>query len=163
MTRMKKACLLLVAGLAAGAAAFACVYRMGTAVQRSIEHSNAPALEWLRQEYGLTPEQFARVCELHHAYLPHCAEMCRRIDAQNTRLQQLLAATNTVTLEIEQALAETARLRAECQSAMLKHFYEVAGIMPPEQGRRYLAWVQSETLLPARMVPVQPSRSRATP
>jgi hypothetical protein len=30
---------------------------------------------------------------------------------------------------------------------MLKHFMEVSRGMPPEQGRRYLAWVEQRTLL----------------
>jgi hypothetical protein len=30
---------------------------------------------------------------------------------------------------------------------MLKHFQEVSRAMPPEQGRRYLAWVQEQTVL----------------
>jgi hypothetical protein len=30
---------------------------------------------------------------------------------------------------------------------MLQHFYEVSRTMPPEQGRRYLAWVQERTIL----------------
>ena len=82
--------------------------------------------------------------------------MCRRIDDQNTRVQQLLAATNAVTLEIKLALADAAQLRAECESAMLQHLYEVSRVMPPDQGKRYLAWVQQETLLPGQMVPTTP-------
>ncbi len=39
---------------------------------------------------------------------------------------------------------------------MMQHFYEVSRAMPPEQGKRYLAWVQSETLLPGQMVPTSP-------
>jgi hypothetical protein len=30
---------------------------------------------------------------------------------------------------------------------MLRHFYEVSRTMPPEQGRRYLAWVQERTFM----------------
>ena len=30
---------------------------------------------------------------------------------------------------------------------MLKHFFEVSRTMPPEQGRRYLTWVQEQTCL----------------
>ena len=83
--------------------------------------------------------------------------MCRRIDDQNARVQQLLAATNAVTPEIKDALAEAARLRAECQTAMLQNFYEVSRAMPADQGKRYLAWVQGETLLPGKMVPTKPT------
>jgi hypothetical protein len=73
--------------------------------------------------------------------------MCRQVEAQNQRLRALLAATNQMTAEIESAVAESARLRGVCQRNMLRHFYEVSRTMPPEQGRRYLAWVQERTFL----------------
>lgn len=38
-------------------------------------------------------------------------------------------------------------MRSECQAEMLKHFFEVSRAMPPEQGKRYLAWVQEQTCL----------------
>ena len=101
----------------------------------------------------MTDAQFARVIELHDAYWPKCGEMCGRIDEKNEKLQQLLAATNIVTPEIKATLAEVAQVRIECQTAMLQHFYEVSQVMSPEEGKRYLAWVQEETLLPHQMVP----------
>jgi hypothetical protein len=121
-----------------------------------MEQGSHPELAWLKKEYQLSEWQFARVVELHDAYWPKCAETCRRIDAQNAKVQQLLAETNTVTPEIKQALSEAAQLRVECQSAMMQHFYEVSRAMPPDQGKRYLAWVQQETLVPSQMVPNRP-------
>ena len=82
--------------------------------------------------------------------------MCRRIDDQNAKVQQLLAATNTVSPEIKEALGDAARLRAECETAMLQHFYETSRAMTHDAGKRYLAWVQSKTLLPGQMVPTKP-------
>ena len=122
-----------------------------------MDQSSHPELAWLKHEYHLTDAQFAQVAQLHDAYRPKCAEMCRRIDDQNAKVQQLLASTNTVTPEIKQALTKAAQLRVECQSAMMQHFYEVSRAMPPEQGKRYLSWVQQDTLLPGRMVPTSPS------
>ena len=109
--------------------------------------SDKPELAWLKEEFNLSDAEFKRVSELHAAYLPQCAEMCRQINAQNQRLKELLAATNQVTPEIEAAIMESSKLRGECQRNMLKHFYEVSRTMPPEQGRRYLAWVQEKTFL----------------
>jgi len=80
----------------------------------------------------------------------------RTFDDQNAKVQQLLAGTNTVTSEIKQALAEAAQLRAECESAMLQHFFEVSRAMPPDQAKRYLSWVQEQTLMPGQMVPTAP-------
>jgi len=51
-----------------------------------------------------------------------------------------------MTTEIEAAVAEAAKLRGECPRDMLRHFLEVSQTMPPEQGRRYLAWISARTL-----------------
>lgn len=154
---MKRTWLILSGGLFVTVAAYAIAFVAATGQQRSVERSATPELAWLRQEFRLSDEQYAKVVALHAAYQPTCKEMCRRIDAQNARLQRLLAATNTVTPEIEAALADTARVRAECQATMLRHVYEVSRVMSPEQGRRYLDWVHAETILPARGVPTGPS------
>jgi len=154
---LKKSWLILFGGLLAGIIAYTCIYLHATSAQRSMEQSTRPELAWLKHEYHLSDTQFAQVVQLHDAYKPKCAEMCRRIDEQNARVQKLLAATNTVTPEIKQALAQAAQLRAECESAMMQHFYEVSQAMPSDQGKRYLAWVQSETLLPGQMIPTKPA------
>ena len=58
-----------------------------------------------------------------------------------------IGATTQMTPEIEKLLADRAGMRANCQADMLKHFFEVSRAMPPEQGKRYLAWVQTQTCL----------------
>ena len=147
MSPTKKGVFILIIGLLVGAAAYGCVYFACTSSARTLQGSNKPELAWLKDEFHLSDAEFKRVTDLHEAYLPQCAEMCRQIDAQSQRLKQLLSSTNEVTPEIEAAIAENARLRAECQSHMIKHFYEVSRSMPAEQGRRYLAWVQEKTCL----------------
>ena len=153
---MKRSLIILLAGLAVAGVGFMCIYLPAMAAHRTMQQGSHPELVWLKKEYHLNDQQFARVVELHNAYWPQCAEMCRRIDEKNAKLQQLLAATNNVTPDIKAALAEAAQVRTECQTAMLKHFYEVSRAMPPEQGKRYLAWVQQETLIPGQMVPTSP-------
>ena len=144
---MKKGILILVVGLALAAAAYGCAYFVCTSSVRNLERSGKPELAWLKEEFSVSDAEFKRIADLHAAYLPQCAEMCRKIDAQNQQLRNLLAATNQITPQIQAAIEETSRLRAECQSNMLRHFYEVSRTMPPEQGRRYLAWVQERTFL----------------
>jgi hypothetical protein len=156
----KRAWFIVLGGLFLAVAAYACVYLAGTSAQRTVARSERPALAWLQREYQLNDAQFARLSELHDAYRPKCMEMCRMIDAKNVQLQKLLAATNVITAEIRQALAEAAEIRAECEAAMLEHFYTVAQTMPPEQGKRYLGWVQQETLKPVQMMP---GESRESP
>jgi hypothetical protein len=154
---MKRSWLILFGGLLAGLIAYTCIYLPATSVPRSMEQSSHPELAWLKNEYHLSDAQFAQVAQLHDAYRPKCAEMCRRVDDQNAKVQQLLSETNTVTPEIKLALPEAAQLRVACQSAMMQHLYEVSSAMPPDQGKRYLTWVQQETLLPGQMVPTQPA------
>src|SRR6266478_1884711 len=118
---MRKPWLILLGGLLAGITAYAGIYLHATSAQRSAEQSSSPELAWLQKEYRLTDAQYSQVVQMHEAYRPKCAEMCRRIDKQNAKVQQLLSTTNTVTSEIKQALVEGAQLRVECQSAMMQH------------------------------------------
>jgi hypothetical protein len=134
---------LLVAAIAYGAAYFAC-----SAPSRRLAASPTPELAWLQKEFQIPDAEFARIAKLHETYSVACMERCQRIDAKNAELQSLLAATNAVTPQIEAALHEAAVIRAECQQAMLQHFYEVSRTMPPAQGRRYLDWVIGRTLGP---------------
>jgi len=145
---MKRGGFILVLGLVAAAAAYACVYLACTSSARSLQRSDKPELAWLKEEFHLSDAEFKRVSDLHVAYLPQCREMCQQIDAQNVQLKKLLAEAPNVTPQIDAALAESARLRTECQRMMLRHFFQVSQTMPQEQGRRYLAWVKDKAFLP---------------
>ena len=145
---MKRATLILLIGLIAAAAAYGCIYFACTAPVRTLERSDKPELAWLKEEFHLSDSEFKRVSELHAAYLPQCQEMCRQIDAKNQQLEKLLAGATNMTPEIEAALADAARMRSECQTTMLRHFFEVSQTMPPEQGRRYLDWVKQKAFAP---------------
>jgi hypothetical protein len=145
---MKRVWLILGLGVMAAVLAYGVSYYARRAAGGAIPAGRPAELAWLKREFRLSDAEFTRIAELHGAYLPRCMEMCRRIEAINQRLRGLLAVTNRVTPEIEQALAEAARVRVDCQTAMLNHFYEVSRSMPPAQGQRYLEWMQSQTLLP---------------
>lgn len=144
---MKKPLLILVAGFLIAGAAYASFYLARTAQTRSITASEKPELLWLKQEFGLEDEEFARIRELHEGYLPDCARMCARIAAANAELERLIVQTNAVTPEISAKLAEIGDIRRECQMRMLEHFYAVSRAMPEEQGRRYIAQMQKLTSL----------------
>ena len=103
-------------------------------------------LDWLRQEFSLNDTELQRIRQLHQGYLPRCRDYCARIAANNGELASMLATTNVVTADIEQKIRDIAALRADCQTAMLRHFQEVRAAMPPEQGRRYFAEMQRLTL-----------------
>lgn len=159
---MKRAALILVLGLVLGASAYCGFYFAGTATHRALLESAAPELAWLKKEFNLSDAEFARVSGLHDTYRSECARLCRQIDAKNDELKELLAGADRVTPEIEARLDEAARLRVQCQKNMLRHFLEVSRSMPPEQGKRYLAWVQEKTFMPEHRMH-EPDSHPATP
>lgn len=147
---MKKAWFIMLLGLGLGTAAFSGFYYLGTASTREMMHETQPELAWLKAEFKLSDADFERITALHEGYLPQCAERCRVIEEQNAKLKELLTGNRTVTPEIQNLLRERAKTRADCEAEMLRHFQEVSRAMPPEQGRRYLAWVQEQTVLRAQ-------------
>jgi hypothetical protein len=144
---MKRGTLILLLGLLVAAGAFCGFYYLGTASCRSILSQPEPELAWLKKEYHLSDAEFARISHLHAAYLPQCRERCQRIAQLNAKLQQLLATATNVTPEIKSLLAQRATIRAECESEMLQHFLQISRTMPPEEGQRYLAWVEGQTFM----------------
>ena len=142
---MKRTGLILLAGLLLGCAAYCGAYYLGTAADRKLENTAAPELAWLKKEFNLNDAEFKRISELHAAYEPRCAEMCNRIAAKNSELRTLLAQGAAMTPEIQKNLAEAAQIRADCQTAMLTHFFEVSKTMPPAEGKRYLEWVEEKS------------------
>ncbi len=159
---MKRLLLVVLAGLGLAGAGYFAVYSAGTACCRDLQQSAAPGLAWLKQEFKLSEGEFERIVKLHDAYEPACAERCRKIDALNARLRELIVASGAVTPELERTLAAAADLRRECQAAMLQHFIEVSRAMPPEQGKRYLDWVCARTLGPAHEAMASVSGSAPT-
>ena len=144
---MKKGAVILLLGLFLSAAAFAGFYYLGTARCRAMMRQPQPELAWLKKEFNLSDAEFARISQLHQAYLPKCRERCRRIEEQSAKLEQLLTQSTNVTPEIHAVLNERGKMRADCEAEMLQHFLEVSRTMPSEQGRRYLARVQQQSSL----------------
>ncbi len=142
---MKRPWLILVGGIVLALLAYGAAYFTGSAKLRNMEHRAAPELAWLQQEFHLSDAELARVEELHKTYTAGCLERCRLIDARNAALRELLKTNTAMTPEIETAIREAAQLRADCQKAMLEHFYVVSRTMPPEQGKRYFEWVVGRT------------------
>lgn len=145
---MKRGLFILVFGLLAAAATYVCVYVACMSPARELQRSKQPELAWLKKEFKLSEAEFKRISELHAAYLPHCREMCRKIEAQNVHLQRLVLSATNMTPEIETALAEASGLRSECHAMMLKHFFQVSQAMPPKQAHRYLSWAKDRASVP---------------
>jgi hypothetical protein len=144
---MRRGLLILTVGIVGAVIAYCFFYLAGTATPRGWLRHGQPELAWLQHEFNLSDAEFKRVSELHAGYLPRCMERCRRIDQLNGALSNSLATATQLTPEIEKLLGERAQMRATCQAGMLKHFFDVSRTMPPEQGKRYLAWVRENTCL----------------
>src|SRR5215831_11254860 len=106
---MKKGALILLLGLVVGTAAFTGFYYLGTTSSREMIREPQPELAWLKKEFHLTDAEFARIAQMHEAYLPQCAKRCQRIAEQKQQLDRLLAAASAITPEIENLLLERAR------------------------------------------------------
>jgi hypothetical protein len=144
---MKKAGFIFLAGLVLSTAAFSGFYYLGTSSCRALMSEPQPELAWLKKEFKLSDAEFARITKLHESYLPECDERCKRIAEQDQQLQALMSDATNMTPQIQNLLTERAKTRADCEAEMLKHFLVVSRTMPPEQGRRYLAWVESQSCL----------------
>jgi hypothetical protein len=144
---MRRGLQIFLLGLAGAALAYLLVYRSGSALPRALMDDPQPELAWLKHEFNLGDAEYSRILQLHDGYLPKCRERCLRIEQLNESLSKAMASAPDITPEIETILGERAGIRATCQAEMLKHFYEVSRTMPPEQGRRYLAWVRENTCL----------------
>ena len=84
------------------------------------------AMEWLRTDFHLDPAQFAAIRTLHNNFAVECSAHCAAILAARRR---------------QDPPAVIARLEGVCIRAMTEHFHQVAALMAPEEGQRYLAVV----------------------
>jgi hypothetical protein len=144
---MKRLLIILIGGLLVGGAGYCLFYFPSAAAHRKMFEGNSPELLWLQKEFNLSEAELSRVTQLHEAYLPQCKERCRHIEEVNRKLTETINSASEMSPEIETLLTQRAKLRAECQAEMLKHFFAVSRTMPTEQGRRYLAWVRERTCL----------------
>lgn len=81
------------------------------------------AMAWLRADFKLTDAEFGAIKRLHEDYGKECARHCAAIMAARER---------------HAPAAEMERLESRCEQSMTAHFHEVAALMDPAEGRRYL-------------------------
>jgi hypothetical protein len=98
------------------------------------------AMQWLRTDFQLTDAQFAAIWQLHESYAGTCEEHCRMI-REASRARAVLEAAQGDAATLAAANQKVQELRQVCETAITRHVREVAALMPPEDGRRYLAMV----------------------
>ena len=111
-------------------------YRMNANAAVHNAAAKRDTMEWLRADFHLTDEQFVAIQKLHVEYAPSCEEHCRRIQSANKVLAQ--AADPAAKAVAEQKMQE---LRLSCELALVRHVRQVAAVMSPEEGRRYVELV----------------------
>ncbi len=135
---MKKGLLILAAAMMAGILAFFLSRGQPSPDPGTVLLDSLPELAWLRTDLKLTDAQYAKVGELHRAYRPVCAEMCRRIAEGEAAVAKLARAQGGMNDELSQAIDNHGRVIAACKRSMLEHLYQTASLMNERQARRYL-------------------------
>ena len=139
---------ILFATIAAGFGAFWICTFFGTADLRAVSSDRGAELVWLRREFHLTDAQFQRIQALHTAYVGKCDLMCQRIMDANAVLDAAISRNRRVTPEVQQAMAEVARVQQECQQSMLAHIYEISEQMNPSSAEQYLKMMKQKIIQP---------------
>lgn len=99
------------------------------------------ALAWLRSEFSLTDDQFARIKAMHEAYSVECEAHCLAIQEAAIERDTLRAAPASDPARLQAAEREVEHLRLVCETAIAAHVRRCAAEMSPEAGARYLALV----------------------
>lgn len=131
---------LLVLAIAAVAAGFACYY-FSSVPELHAAARKGDAMAWLRTDFNLDDRQFAEIQRLHEDYAPSCEEHCRMIQGAIKARDALRMTNRDDPAAAEEAERALQQLRATCESAITVHVHQVAAVMSPEDGKRYLALV----------------------
>lgn len=143
---MNRSLIIVLGALALCAALFGSSYMVSQRLCQVCVAQPAGGLDWLRKEFHLNDAEMTRIQQLHENYLSQCAMMCRMAASKKQEATAVLNNTTNVSPVAEQKLSELAACRAQCQSKMLQYFAQVSQVMPPAEGRRYLAEMQNFTL-----------------
>ena len=144
----RKAALVFLAALAAAAVAFCLYYHFATHHVKMMMSRPAGEMDWLRTEFHLTDDQFAKITALHKAYKPKCGVMCQRIMEANANLDRLINDNKNMTPAVEAALKQCAIVQEDCHRAMLGHIYAVGAEMNPPDRDRYLQMMKQWIIEP---------------
>lgn len=113
-------------------------------------------LEWLRQEYHLPDEAFRKIARVHENYFVRCDEMCAAMEQAHRPLLQRSRQlpSRDSALRREKAVCEN------CLDSMVRHLRDVAALMPPAEGERFLKDILPEVINPPEL---QKLRSQVIP
>lgn len=143
---MFRSLIIVLGAVALGAGLFMGSFAASQRVCRACVAGPPGNLHWLQSEYRLSNEQMQRIQQLHNNYLSQCDGMCRMIMAKQQEVATALNNATNINPVAQHKLDDLAACRIQCQSQMLQYFINVSRVMPPDQGQRYLAEMERETL-----------------
>lgn len=126
--------------LAAAVATGVVCYRMSCDPALHAVAKKGDAMEWLRADFHLNQQQFVAIRQLHDGYSGTCGEHCRRIQ-EASKAKKALIAGGASAVEVQAADRKLQELRMVCETAIARHVRQVAALMSPQDGQRYLALV----------------------
>jgi hypothetical protein len=95
-------------------------------------------LEWMRREYDIDEVAFQKICRLHEQYFADRESMTSVMDAVERPIlyprgsEKKSSAVQKAAFKYEQELCE------DYEAETIRHLEEVAALMKPEQGKRFL-------------------------
>lgn len=92
---------------------------------------------WLRREFHLSDEHFAKVMEIHRRHQRCCAELSPRIAAAQKNLETVWATQPISSPQAAQAWQTYQSLRADCIQSTVEYIQEVSGEMPAAESKRF--------------------------
>ena len=98
------------------------------------------AIDWLQLEFNLDAEQARRIAAIHRAQSARCEEHCQAIQRARRALR-VAREQNRSAAELRAAEEHLEQVDRHCREALERHVREVAALMDPAEGERYLGVV----------------------
>lgn len=143
---MARSLIIVLGALALAGTLFFGSFAASRQVCRACVTAPSGSLDWLQKEYQLNTDEMARIQKLHTDYMVQCDSMCRMIADKKEAVQAALDNATNLNPVAQQKISELDGCRAHCQARMLQYFMDVSRMMPPDQGHRYLAEMEKDTL-----------------
>ncbi len=143
---MRRLFVIIIVALLCGTASFFFTRSKQASASNDILLDQLPELAWLQTELKLTDAEYEKVKALHQSYRPKCEELCHRVHTSHQAAVELATKSRKIDPALAAAIAEHARVTADCQKAMLEHIYETASSLTPDKAKVYLERVLPHAL-----------------
>ena len=139
---MKKFILFLLLVALVGIGGWTIGYGISLSRMQHRPHDSNGIVYWLRDEYHLTPAQFANVKELFRQNEPHVKLLSEQLKKTYEELSESLRATPMDKNLVAQKADAYVKAKEAFKTDRKSHIEAVASIMTPEQSERFLQEVK---------------------